>query len=347
MNRRIIILLAFALFGLGSYLATRQSASNRLGLAGDNNESTLKVPPTAASNDTVSNTQSLPATNLISGDPNVPIELWARVVDQEGAPIAGAEISFCVRSWPFIRRHVLLEGKFEQARTVSDPNGDFSIRNFRGDSLTIESITKPGFKLASKRHLGFEFYKSGFRSNPEKPRIFTMLADGIGVAERLTEFRFHTRIPYDGTPTAFDVNGTKLEGEEITGGDIRVILERFPRQIPLGSRDFDWRARIEVVNGGLVTHNSRLDRMAEEDFSTMYLASEAGYVPSYEIAMDRTDPNWSERKALSFFFCNRNGRHYGRAVLEINADYNQEKTGFSLMGAVNPTGSRNLRRARP
>lgn len=343
MRRAIVIILALALFGLGSYFALRRSVSGRLGLGDGNSGINLEAASAATSNEQVSVTQREVSTSPASADPNVPIELWGRILDQDGKPIADAWVTFSVRSWPFIRRHLLLEGRFERGDTVSGFDGVFSIRNYKGDCLTIESITKPGFELATKRHLSFEFQQSGFRSKRENPLIYTMLADSVGVAERLKEFQFNTRISCDGIPTVFDVNGTKQEGELTRGGDIRITLERSPRLVSTGSRDFDWKARIEIVDGGLVLHNSSLRMLEAEEFSMMYLAPEGGYVPSYEIALNRNDPDWAPRKAVSFFFRNRNGQHYGRAVLEIDAAYTEDRTGFFLSGAVNPTGSRKLR----
>jgi len=95
---------------------------------------------------------------------------------------------------------------------------------------------------------------------------------------------------------------------------------------------FDWRAKVEVLNGGGL-------ETTDEEFG--YTAPGDGYVDSAELGYSISDTNkpWSDAASQTYYLKLRGGSMYGRMELQMvpGGDH------FCLIrSSLNPSGSRNL-----
>jgi len=82
---------------------------------------------------------------------NKPIQFYGLVINQNNKPISGVKVSIKVR-------HIKVivpapwgdEGQMLPIEKETDLSGRFEINGATGDSLTIESVEKTGFKLSPK-----------------------------------------------------------------------------------------------------------------------------------------------------------------------------------------------------
>lgn len=104
-------------------------------------------------------------------NPNVAIRFWARVLDQNDAPIAGAKVTFAVRKWTTYVRGI--QQKYEE---TSDSEGRVELSGASGDVLSLESVTKPGYRLSERVQRAFSYNQSSeiFHPQPNKPVVIRM-----------------------------------------------------------------------------------------------------------------------------------------------------------------------------
>jgi hypothetical protein len=257
---------------------------------------------------------------------NVPVSFFGKVVDQEGQPLANANVKLAVRQW-----HGPAAGnigvRFNEHNLVTGQDGRFNLQDERGDSVSVKGIEKDGFELSGKSQLGFS-YEGGTEPDPNSPVVYKMWK--ITAAEPLiTGEKFYGMIPDGRTYTLDFLNGKKLEGQS-TDGDIWVRIIR-PASVQRREK-FPWSYTIEAINGGVIE--------TQDEF--LYLAPESGYTERYEAKFDPSAADWCREVKRQFYLRLRGGQVFGRLEVEMFADYNG-KSVFSVKSFVNPAGSRNLR----
>lgn len=261
---------------------------------------------------------------------DVPVSFFGRVVDQDGNGIAGVQILMSVRQWGLGGTFDSWGNKFPKFNRVTDSNGSFSLEGTSGDSLTVESVSKNGYRLSTKTQMGYGYGESSAPHHPDQqnPIIIKMWKLGEK-AQLITGSKFWGIIPDGRTYTMDFIRQMKLESEN-TSGDIRFRLMR-PAQIKPREK-FDWSFEIEVVQGGVI--------QTQDDF--MYSAPETGYQSKYEFSMSTNNPSWKrEMDGMQFYFQSRNGSVYGQFTVDIIPDYNEQSV-FDVKFSANPNGSRNL-----
>ena len=81
-------------------------------------------------------------------DENLPVNFYARMVDQDEQGIPGVKISMTIRRWTLSTNQSVgafpFAGEFEECNLVSDANGSFQITGKFGDNLQLISIEKTG-----------------------------------------------------------------------------------------------------------------------------------------------------------------------------------------------------------
>lgn len=250
---------------------------------------------------------------------NGPIEFYGKVIDQHGEPVSEAIIKANIRYW-IMGAPGVPGSRHQEYELVTDKNGQFHVKGRTGDSLTIEKISKDGYKSYSGINKSF---------GPGKHTLVIFKMWKQQGAEKLIKIYEHYRIPYDGTPVVFNLKYGHMLANG-SSGDLKVTLLRNPLKIKLGQRNYEWRATLEAINGGLIESNDEF----------MYLAPESGYQPKIEISMPANAPKWSATKKISFY--QKTGSDYARVTVEFRTDSDREKTGFTIDSYLNPNGSRNL-----
>ena len=282
------------------------------------------------SNEVTTSLTDRPFENTISSDPtqklahaieeqNAPVSFYGKVVDQDGNSLAGVRIILSVRQW-----HSDPAGTtYPKRKCVTDSDGRFEWTGENGDALTVEIMTKEGYRLSPKTYFGY----SPSSGNLENPIVFKMWKEGA--KEPLISGSHVFGIDSGKIYTLNLLTGKKIEGE--AEGDLQILITR-PNEV--GPRDkFPWSFSLEAIQGGFAEPDTN------DEF--MYIAPESGYQPKIEMQFDPKDPAWVGIVNKQFFVTSRNGQIYGCVKIEIDSIYNVHSA-IQINYAVNPNGSRNL-----
>src|SRR5262249_47206394 len=143
-----------------------------------------------------------------------------------------------------------------QVQTTSDGNGLFALHGGNGESLSV-TPRKQGYALASD-NAGFKyshFYPEARHvPNPSQPVVIEM--HKLQGAERLIHYQSKVYVPLDGSPVRLDLQTGRTVD---TDGDIIIRVESSP--VPNATEKYDWKASVQVVNGGLATTRTEFEKM--------------------------------------------------------------------------------------
>jgi hypothetical protein len=242
------------------------------------------------------------------------LDLYGKVIDQNGEPVAGARIQGDV---------VVNMGFMQQSDEVhfakTDDGGNFRFLGFNGSGLGIWP-QKAGYfynlKLPSRR-------PDNYTPNPSDPVVFTMWK--LRGAEPLTNYTIDSKIPSAGTPVAFDIASQKTD----PNGDFRVSLVRSPLLVRRSGEGFDWNLKIEMLRGGLEAENDLYPYWAPED----------GYNSSFAFDMSSNNVPWYSHLVRDFYIRNAAGQ-YG--LMHANVYTALTPARIQLNFTFNPSGSQNL-----
>jgi hypothetical protein len=244
-------------------------------------------------------------------------DTYGKVIDQYGEPIANVGVKGNL---------ILNDGTYggfnvKKFTTTTDSNGCFEFTGKHGAALNL-LISKDGYKMGDRG----EGYKGpvGGKSSPDNRVILTMWK--IHGGEPLIKSAINAKLSPFGSSATFDIT----TGKAATAGDLQMIFSRFPPAIAPGLvRHYDWRFKIEVVNGGLLQENDPYP----------YLAPDTGYQPSFEINVSSNNVPWQNQFEQSFYIKNSQG-HYGLMKVLVYSASTPPEAQISF--TVNPSGSRNL-----
>ncbi len=259
---------------------------------------------------------------LLSTYNNVPIEFYGRVEDQFSNVVENATINFCIQVYSGT------ESGVERGRVITDANGQFSIKGYRGESLGLVPI-KAGYALATTitlfrySHLDDQHYVSS-QQNPTVIRMWKLQG-----AEPLVSVKGRYRLPYTNAPMSFDL----LRGQIVeAGGDLKITVNR-PQGIISGQNRMDWGVQIEAIAGGLI------DAAGQEGIT--YAAPESGYQPISTLSAS-TNGHGAELIQEGYFVQSRDGQVYSK--IDISVRINRDPDGLmsiDFSGVANTNASRN------
>jgi hypothetical protein len=253
---------------------------------------------------------------------NKPVELWGKVVDQDGVPLSGVTVETEINRfvWP-PEQHP--NGVSTKQEITTDADGRFHVSDNSATGIHV-MLQKAGYEQESRNGYG----SNGQNGSQENAAILKMWSTNIH--EQLITGEKKFQIVPDGRSYVIDLaKGTIAESGQ---GDLKVWVKR-PEQITYGKR-YDWSCEMDVLNGGL---------LAATDAS-MYVAPEDGYTPSFQFEQ-KVGSGWGDTTGPKRFFVRlNNGQEYGRITIELMAYYNDQIPGLiRLSYAINPSGSRILR----
>lgn len=243
-----------------------------------------------------------------------PQNFYGKVIDQNGDPVSGVGIT--------AGNETLTDNVVQpQTFTVrSDSDGLFEITGKTGTSIGVRLI-KNGY-LWGLRGEGYKAPASGV-SSPADRVVLTMWK--LHGPELLTSYNIDSKIPHDGNPVIFEM----ATGKASPSGDFRVTLSQFPLDVRTGRERFDWTAKVEILNGGLV----------EENDPYPYMAPANGYQPSFEFNVSSNSPEWLPNLKKNFYTKNAQGQ-YG--IMQFAIYPGRSPTGLEAHFTINPSGSQNL-----
>ena len=259
---------------------------------------------------------------------NVPISFYGKVVDQNSNEISDAQVILHVIQPRFDATKIVTDNvpRFER---VTDSKGHFNLNDTTGNSLTIESITKDGYRLSSKTKTiyGYGDVAKPHHPDPQNPVIIRMWK--LGELGKTISRRIFWDIASDGQPCTIDLVADKKSNGENTSGDLVVKLTRPPNIKPHDR--YPWTIELSAVNGGLV----------ETQAEFLYSAPEAGYQPTIMIQMNPESSDWTSVLKKDFYISSRSGSVFGALHLTVRPNYG-EASAIQIEATLNPNGSRNL-----
>lgn len=263
---------------------------------------------------------------------NSPLEFYARVLDQDGNPVAGAQLSLRVERYD---RNLLLKasygGETRERKDVvltSDADGRFKLKQPEACNVNVLSLSKPGYLWKSNIYISYYNALVRLREKPEfadplRGVVFHMWRQGK--AEPLIPVGIWVSVGEDSTqrPVNFfnkaevDFVDWRIHGRHVRSGN---PTNRYDQQIT-----------IEAINGEL---------MEAVGVHYPFVAPEAGYQPSFTFLYRPGDSSQSgEGWERRFYVKLRNGRVFGGFVIKFMP---APDIAFQIRGYLNPAGSRNL-----
>jgi hypothetical protein len=334
MKKRIIAVLVLVLLAVLLWLCGILSNTNNSSATTSNTPTRPAAPsPNARSmpTDAVTGTKDRVAfARDLMKKANRPIQFFGKVIDQNNNPIPEVRVTLEIRVSKELAPNII-QDVFDHPVLMTDADGRFALTDSKGALLGVQSLEKAGYEPSEKGFRKSYWYWRDpslvFHPDANRPEIFRMWKQAG--AEKLVRKGIGHAIPYNSTPTSFDL----IEGRAVaSNGDLRVTLARSPQQIQWGQRNYDWTVTIEAVNGGLIAS-------ADEQ---MYRAPVEGYQPKLIVHMPANDPNWTDSKDVAVYLKLRGGKYYGRGELKFMVGSDRPTTPFSITSFINPSGSRNL-----
>lgn len=261
---------------------------------------------------------------------NKPIQFFGKVIDQDGNPIPEVKVTLDIRVSKELGPNII-QDVFDRPVLTTAADGRFTLTGAKGALLGVHALEKAGYEPSEKVFRKSYWYwrdpSQVFHPDADRPEIFRMWKQAG--AETLVRNGIGRAIPYNGTPTSFDLMGGRVVAN---GGDLRVTLVRNPQAIQWGQRNYEWTVTIEALDGGLIASNDE----------QMYRAPAEGYQPRLVVHMPANDPDWTDSKDIAIYLKLRGGRYYGRSELKLMVGSVRPVTPFSITSYLNPSGSRNL-----
>jgi hypothetical protein len=263
---------------------------------------------------------------------NVPINFWGKVIDENDQPLSGVSVEIQTRH---VQANILhAASALESTRRTTDASGLFAVTGARGDLLTVRSLRKEGYMLASSSLKSFGYNTSANHVPDENsPVTFRMWKQGI--AEPLVTFHKSFRVPVDNTPLSIDLLQGRIGEFGGKSADLKISVGRGSDIAKSDSRRFDWTVVIQAINGGVV-------QASEEGLR----APEAGYQEPVHITNLSLEERWRASRRILVYFNSRDGQCFGRAVLDVIVP-TSGPAAVVLDSTTNPRASRNLQPGGP
>ena len=250
---------------------------------------------------------------------NVPIVFWGKVQDELGLAISGATIHFHVRGSGILNAMGLLEDDVRGGTVMSAGDGSFTMSPRAGMALTIDSITKPGYKLLENQKLNFSYTVTSSLHKPDekKPLIYVMQREDA--QDDISTWQQKAKLPWNEGDLRVDLSNGELSP---TGN---LILT--PARSGSAGR-FDWSLSIRVSDGELV----------EAEPNTAPIAPVAGYTSKVNWKFAASDKDFVSGLDTALYY-RVNGK-YGRLKLLVYANVGLNSFSLHLDSTANTSGGR-------
>jgi hypothetical protein len=263
-----------------------------------------------------------------------PIEFYGKVVDQHGAPVAGADIKILPFDNAFGESDTMLD-------LTSDASGCFSVKGLKGLAIGVQA-TKAGYLTFSD--LGFDKPTSSRRieygmdgtqgarfKNPNKPTLFTL--HKIGQVEPMVyveEKRWHLDV--DGIPRKIALDSENGTGAHQIEFKFTSGWNQLPMDNEINSKRFDWCLEASIPGGGFLKNGS--------DYN--FEAPETGYLESIRFGYLATmqQDQWKRLRHGRYFVKFADGT-FGRIRFSIDAASDRRPLSLTSWMNLKP-GSKNL-----
>jgi hypothetical protein len=264
-----------------------------------------------------------PSLEVFSQQVHRPIEFYGRVMGEDNAPVGAANITF-------VWSHLFMPETTYSTNTLSDADGNFSIKGILGADLDV-SVCKDGYfpvKSANPTRFSYSenFGATPFRPDPNNPVVFHLRKKGKGV-ELITSQNgmkpyLSVAAPLDGSPVFADLLNRKVgQTGQIEINQVKPDYQRWKQAN-------GWQFGMTIPDGGFI----------EQSDEFPFEAPASGYQPTIQFAFQQGQTNWAINLNKDYYIKFGNPPLFGRLHLETSIDM----SGARLTYAINPDGSRNL-----
>jgi hypothetical protein len=250
-----------------------------------------------------------------------PIAFWGKVVDETGAPVAGATVKLGANDNPNPM------GKGSTYELATNTEGLFSIKDIRGISLSVQ-VSKAGYYSTNESRGKANYVLKNNTDlpvpTPNSPAVFVLRK--MGEAAALLRVENSINLPKNGSPVMIDLESGKVSSQ----GDVKIACWVQDQGVDTTVYNpYDWRCVISAPGGGLVERGEPLD----------FTAPKENYQQYDVIQMPRTTENWRQQASKEYFIKRADGT-FGRLQVRVVTGANNFVRFESF---VNPkTGDRNL-----
>ncbi len=263
---------------------------------------------------------------LLEAD-NVPIQFYGRMVDQDGNPLAGVNITYGITKAPVA---LWTNNLYENGNCLSGPDGVFVI-NADGKGLAIGKMGKSGYRIPANGMREFSYGPSvspSSRHHPDPSRPVELLlvradlpkAESIPIQERLS-FAWNVSpialplVPKVGTLTLVPTRSIPAPGGTTRSG-------------------FDWSVELRCAGFGLIPR--------PHGDNTARAAPESGYQSVIRYGSLGNSNPWQSFPKTTFFFKTTTGM-YGEMELILYVDRADNRPANGTIHAwLNQSGGRNV-----
>jgi hypothetical protein len=260
-----------------------------------------------------------------------PIDFHAVVVDESGAPIPDASVSFALFDQMLSPFEFPYVGWTLQPEARSGRDGRFSLAGVRGTGLYVR-VQKDGYKAVgnSKRHLRYaprlQYLNDFPLPTADEPMVF-VLTPGMPLEDYYLVNSGGILIPRDGSEIGYRLNEHDPYGVDPNEGHFAFSCDKGPAG---ADGRWNWTCRIRMAEGSGIQLRHQL---------VLEHAPEDGYAPVYEWGYAADDPAWDHRDERFLFVQLDSGRYYGQLIFKVRTagDFY-----FDVDGMINVTGSREL-----
>ena len=268
-----------------------------------------------------------------------------RVTSIDGTPIEGATVSMDVVTYDLFQVPVLwgtMHGSTRATIAMTDRNGEFAIRGVHGRSLTVKSVTKPGYDQSYNDQQGSTFVFTGPASDQLGASNHpTYLLVPLGPSDGNVKNSLAFRVARDGKMWRVSLTEAHVlkDGDKV--GDLDIAV-RGPEKLDYHpTARFEWGVTIAAVDGEIVETSDVASQRAP---TSGYRASYSyDFVP--DVAdLSKPDPKWTMRFHRQFYIRSRHGGLTAWCDIVVvpldNGVHNQ--AGADLHYVYNLQGSPNL-----
>ena len=257
--------------------------------------------------------------NKLSPADNSEMDVYGKVVDQNGEPVVGAKV----------RGFLEFEEKDidEEHDTKTDVQGRFLFLGLHAKGLAMVP-GKEGYEF-NANILSNVNRPSNYLPDPNNPLIITMWK--LHEPEPMTHSDRESSVPRDGTARKFSL----LTGRKDISGGLTVQLFREPLEIATKDlrKPFNWSFTLAITNGGLLGYTNQ---------PYPYEAPSEGYQKVITMNFPTNMTGWQSWFKHDYYFNDQNGQIYGRMTIEVHAGAPTPEAYFKITDYVNAAGSRNL-----
>lgn len=231
------------------------------------------------------------------------IELWGKIVDQNGEPVEGVLIEYSADSG------YLAEGS-GVGRAFSGPDGLFLISNVKGVRLVIRELDKSGYVYNSPNEGGIRFESRNSSSTTAYWGDYSAKEPFMITLTKLSKF---SKLVKGNKMLGFIPDGRNYNVEFSTSGDLKLKTADSKGDLKVSfSRDSDsWSVEFQTPDGGL------------QETNDIYMISppESGYDVSIKYHFSKKEKDTLKK---NFYILLQNRKFSGHLALEIIPYYREK-----------------------